>query len=352
MQKDIIVVGRFQPFCKNHAGLFEQASRLGRVFVAVGQPDFERAKSVLAPNAFSKYTLSYPFGLDRVQSWIRASVGGMVKAVVPVNDIFSETDYAAHLISAFLSEGHRLQNPALFSENHWTVRCFARHGIETIQPIDEGYHASDVRGELFNTGKSSRLACELADADVERIRLFENLRQRIGDDGELLHMGFLALIKQVKDGHTYEVVMPKDAVVVLFIDKEDNVWFIQQYRPAIGKYIMGLPAETLDKPGKTPLEHAVEGLREEIGIKIEPSNVEYITTQFSSEGHSSERVHLFIARGDYEYVGQRLEDTEKIEILKVKLADAARMAFNGELEGSKTAFLIMHEVLSRVGGLS
>lgn len=361
MQKDIIVVGRFEPLCKNHTGLIAQAKKLGNVFVAVGQPNFERARATLTPNKFSHYQLNYPFGFERIDSWLSASVGGTVQAIAPVRDIFSESGYARHVLNAFSEAGHKLENPVLFSGNKWTIRCFANYGISNILPKELGFHASDVRKEIYKTGSSGRLACTLTPAELEKIRHYERIRKRIGSKGELIYDGFLTLIKQVRKGGVREILMPKDAVLALFIDRDDNVWFIRQFREALGKKFLGIPAEVIGKPGKSILQHAVEGLFEEIGIKIDPSYVKYATSYYSSEGHSTELVHLFVAKGPYEFVGQHLEPGENIEIVKIPFMQAVAMArkkgrlgpnmpSRGGIMGPKTAVLILNEYLDRVEG--
>ena len=112
-----------------------------------------------------------------------------------------------------------------------------------------------------------------------------------------------------------------------------------------------MPAETLDKKSLSPLETMIEGLEEECGIRIKPEQVRQVGRVISSDGHDSERVYLFLAHGKGEKVSQRLEDSEKIEVVTLPFDEVYRMVINNKIEGSKTAYIVMYEKLRRLGAL-
>ncbi|MBU1976257.1 MAG: NUDIX hydrolase [Nanoarchaeota archaeon] len=164
----------------------------------------------------------------------------------------------------------------------------------------------------------------------------------------LIYKGHLTLVHREFRDKPFDVILSKDACCIMYIDPEDHVYFIRQYRVPMGKEILELPAETMDKPGLTSLEVIVEGLEEECGIKISPSQVHYFTTIGSSEGHDSEMVDLFYAYGPNKYVGQRLEDTEKINVVRIPFMDAYQMMLRGEIQGGKAVPLLQHEYIKRM----
>ena len=69
----------------------------------------------------------------------------------------------------------------------------------------------------------------------------------------------------------------------------------------------------------------------------------------STDGHDTEKVHLFLAKGKGEYVGQRPEDDEKIEVVKMPFDHVFDWVVSGYIQGSKTRQLIMFEKLRRLG---
>jgi len=171
--------------------------------------------------------------------------------------------------------------------------------------------------------------------------------QGMKEGDELVYSGHVKLIKRPFGKIKYDVVLSKDAAIMLYIDEADMVYMTQQFRPAIDQMELCLPAETLDKPGKSPLEVMLEGLEEECGRKIKEEQVEYLGKVASSAGHDSEFVYMFIARGESEEVGQRLEDTEKINIVKKPFQEVYQMALEGRIIGAKTMALLFYEKLKR-----
>jgi len=161
----------------------------------------------------------------------------------------------------------------------------------------------------------------------------------------------LTLVQRPHESRMYDVVVSKDAAIMLYIDNQDQAYLTKQFRPAIGKEVIALPAETLDKPHLSPLETMVEGLEEECGVRINENQVTSLGKVISTDGHDTEYVHLFLARGPGEYVGQRLEDDERIEVIKVPFDEIYRMVIDNEIEGAKTSQLVMYEKLRRLGEL-
>ncbi|MBT4376579.1 NUDIX hydrolase [archaeon] len=174
---------------------------------------------------------------------------------------------------------------------------------------------------------------------------------KVNSNDKVIYEGHLTLVQRPNGTSVYDVVVSKDAAIMLYIDEEDYVHFTKQYRPAMEKEVLALPAETLDKDGFSPLEVMVEGLEEECGVSIGKKLVKYHGKLNSTDGHDTEYVHLFSAKGKGKYVGQRLEDTEKIEVVKILFEETYQMVLRNEIEGAKTGFLILREKLSREGAI-
>jgi ADP-ribose pyrophosphatase len=98
------------------------------------------------------------------------------------------------------------------------------------------------------------------------------------------------------DDHPFTRVVVEDpgAVVVLALDDEDRVVILRQYRHAVQKRMIQLPAGKLDKPGEDPLEAARRELREETGLAADRWT--HLLTTYASAGITSETHALFLAR--------------------------------------------------------
>lgn len=137
-----------------------------------------------------------------------------------------------------------------------------------------------------------------------------------------------------------EVVEHPGGVGVLPV-LDSAVLLIRQYRIAVGREILEIPAGKLE-PGDTPLARARHELEEETGYRAE--RLEPAGSVFASVGYTSEEIHLFLAYG-LEHIGQRLEFDERIEVARIPLAEARRRVAAYEIQDAKT--LIALEALFR-----
>ncbi len=93
----------------------------------------------------------------------------------------------------------------------------------------------------------------------------------------------------LEDGR-WEIVEHKDAVAVLAV-QEGRVLMVEQYRPAIRRNTLELPAGLIE-PGESPLEAARRELMEEAGYDAE---LKELFSFYTSPGFTDERITLFEA---------------------------------------------------------
>lgn len=126
----------------------------------------------------------------------------------------------------------------------------------------------------------------------------------------------------------YGVVHFKNqAVGVIPIDEEGNTWLVRQSRYALDAYTWEIP-EGGSPEHEDPLTSAKRELEEEVGLRAD--HWEEILTVHTTNSVSDEVGFIYVARGLHEGV-QNLEDTEDIEVRKLPLVDAIRMAMDGEI---------------------
>ncbi len=89
-----------------------------------------------------------------------------------------------------------------------------------------------------------------------------------------------------------EVMEHPGAAVIVPIDDDGNVRLVRQYRDAIGKQLLEVPAGKLD-PGETPDDCARRELREELGLIA--GRLTRLTSFYSSPGFCDEILHVFLA---------------------------------------------------------
>ncbi len=129
-----------------------------------------------------------------------------------------------------------------------------------------------------------------------------------------------------------EIIEHRGSVVMVPVDQDGGIWLVRQYRHAVGREILELPAGTLE-PGEDPAACAGRELREEIGMAA--GRIVRIGGFFLAPGYATEFMHVFLAR---DLRPDRLPGDED-EILrpeKFSLAELRQMLEEGNLEDAKT----------------
>ena len=129
----------------------------------------------------------------------------------------------------------------------------------------------------------------------------------------------------------HDVVEHGGGVTLLPIDSQGNVLFVRQYRHAIGRDLLELPAGTLDE-GEDHETCAQRELQEETGYRA--GKIERIGGFFSAPGYCTEYLPTYLCTDLSE---SKLEgDEEQIDVVRVPFDDALRMGSAGELEDAKS----------------
>ena len=113
---------------------------------------------------------------------------------------------------------------------------------------------------------------------------------------------------------------------------DGNVILIRQFRIAIGREIIELPAGRLE-PNEEPMSCARRELEEEIGYRAK--KLIPIASYYSSVGFTNERMYLFLAP-DLEKTERALEADERIQEVIMPLETVKEKLKNQEFEDAKT----------------
>lgn len=146
---------------------------------------------------------------------------------------------------------------------------------------------------------------------------------------------FDVTVDTVREGdQTYqrEVVHHGGSAVILPVFDDGTVALVKQYRHPAVKYLLELPAGTLNHQ-EAPEVGAARELEEELGLV--PGRMEKLCEFFVSPGFLSEKMWLYLAT-DLQQTEQRLEDDEAIEIVRMPIDQALQMITDNEIEDAKT----------------
>lgn len=158
---------------------------------------------------------------------------------------------------------------------------------------------------------------------VHRGRVFElgTERVRLPDDREV----------------TLDVIRHPGAAAIVPLTDAGEVLLLQQFRHAAGGYLWEIPAGTLE-PGEEPLACAERELIEEAGVRA--GEMIALGEIVPVPGYSTERIHLFLARG-LSPLAQKLDADELIaEVRAIPAAEVVRWLADGTLIDAKSAVAI------------
>lgn len=143
-----------------------------------------------------------------------------------------------------------------------------------------------------------------------------------------------------------DVVRHPGAVAVVALTEDGRICLVRQYRTALGRVTVEIPAGKL-APGEDPLECATRELLEETGMTAE--KVAFLTTIATSDGFCDELIHIYMATG-LEFSRSDPDADEFINVDLVPLEELVDAVLDGRIEDAKTVVgaLICDSVMHRL----
>lgn len=158
-------------------------------------------------------------------------------------------------------------------------------------------------------------------------------------NAEVLYKGKRVDLLSVEQGNTHrEIVNHPGAVVILPLLDSERVILIRNERFVVQQTLWELPAGTLEK-GEEPLECASRELIEETGYSA--AKMTHLFNFFSTPGFCNELLFAYLAE-DLHFVGQNLDESEKIDVEVVLLDRALEMIQQGIICDAKTICLLLY----------
>lgn len=158
----------------------------------------------------------------------------------------------------------------------------------------------------------------------------EPLKTEVLLDGEYIH------VDREWWPERWEIVRRVDAVAAIPITPDQDVVLVRQFRFAVRKKMLEIPAGLLDEEGEEPEACIARELFDETGYRH--TSMTKLCGIYPSPGSWTEYVHLFLARVDAEPEGK---PEAGIEVVLVPFLEAVAEARAGRIEDAKTALALL-----------
>ena len=157
-------------------------------------------------------------------------------------------------------------------------------------------------------------------------------------DGKVIHLHLDDIL--LPDGKIgfREYCTHNGAVCVIPLDSDGNVICVRQYRYAIGKPLLEIPAGKLDSPEENPDDAVRRELREETGASSE--KITFLGLYYGSPALLNEKIYMYLAE-DLSFGDSSPDEDEFLEVIRIPLKKMVDMVLNGEIEDGKTQSAVL-----------
>lgn len=162
-------------------------------------------------------------------------------------------------------------------------------------------------------------------------------------DRQLKYQGNILKIYEdvvLANGHKahWDFIHHDGAAAVLPVADDGRILMVRQYRNALDKFTLEIPAGKLDDPKEPKIECAYRELEEETGYRSE--NLEYLMTINTTVAFCDECIGVYIAR-DLIPSKQHLDEDECIEVEEWDVKDLLKLIYSGKMTDGKTVAAIL-----------
>lgn len=143
-----------------------------------------------------------------------------------------------------------------------------------------------------------------------------------------------------------EIVKHAEAAAIIPFTKDGRLILVKQYRKAIEKESIEIPAGLKDLDDESGLSTAKRELEEETGFKAEKWS--FVTSFYSTPGFTDEFLEIYEA-SDLYLVDEPLaqDEDENVEVIKATYDEAWALYEEGLLRDSKSVFALFYWKMKR-----
>lgn len=145
---------------------------------------------------------------------------------------------------------------------------------------------------------------------------------------------------EFSNGHTaeWDYIHHDGAAAVVPVMADGKILMVRQYRNALERETLEIPAGKLDAPGEPGIECSRRELEEETGYRSD--DLEWLLTLRTTVAFCNEKIEIYVARNLIPS-RQNLDEDEFVDVKAYSVEELKERIFAGEIEDSKTIAAIL-----------
>ena len=162
-------------------------------------------------------------------------------------------------------------------------------------------------------------------------------------DRQLKYTGAILKIYEdtvIANGHEahWDFIHHDGAAAVVPVTDDGKLLMVRQFRNALNRETLEIPAGKLDDPNEPKIECAYRELEEETGYRCE--KLEYLMSMNTTVAFCDEAIDIFVARNLIPS-HQHLDEDEAIFVEEWDIADLEELIYSGKMTDAKTVAAIL-----------
>ena len=172
------------------------------------------------------------------------------------------------------------------------------------------------------------------------------LKRELRYEGAILKIYEDTVVANGHEAH-WDFIHHDGAAAVLPVTDDGKILMVRQYRNALDRDTLEIPAGKLDAPDEPKIECAYRELEEETGYRTE--QMEYLISLNTTVAFCDEAIDIFVARNLIPS-HQHLDEDEVIDVEPWELNDLLELIYSGKMTDAKTVAAITAYAVKYGGG--
>lgn len=187
--------------------------------------------------------------------------------------------------------------------------------------------------------KKRRVMKSMADSVIR-------LKRQLRYQGTILKIYEDTVLANGHEAH-WDFIHHDGAAAVLPVTDDGKILMVRQYRNALDRETLEIPAGKLDAADEPKIQCAYRELEEETGYRTE--HMEYLMSVNTTVAFCDEAIDIFVAR-DLIPSHQHLDEDEVINVEAWELKDLLELIYSGKMTDAKTVAAITAYAVKFGGG--